>query len=88
MSRKTSNDGGKTKLTEADHILLSHLIRGLTMEQAAEQMKSTVNALGRRLFRMRVLLECNTTYQLIALEMVFLIGEAGEPAPFLPPSGT
>lgn len=63
----------KTRLNEIDHQLLLLLIQGKTVEEAGLEMNRTHSSLNERLKRIKFCLQCNTTYQVIALEMVNLL---------------
>lgn len=63
----------KGKLDVQDHSILLALIRGLTAGGAAQELHMSMSAVNTRLQRMKLLLECDTLYQLIALEVVNLL---------------
>lgn len=63
----------KTKLNEIDHRLLLLLIQGRTMEEAGVEMNITRATLATRFIRIKQCLDCKTSYQVIALEMVNLL---------------
>lgn len=70
---------GKRRLDDDDHRMLGYLIRGSTLEEVAVIMALPIGTVRSRMDRMRKFLECRTTYQVIALEVINLMGteEAG-----------
>jgi len=64
----------KTRFNPFDHAILLSLIRGNNMSETAKLLGISVGQLGNRIKRMNALTQCNTTYQLVALEMVNLLG--------------
>lgn len=76
----------KRCLTAEDHQILLQLIRGITVEDAGKALGLNRQTTTTRLNRMRILTECQATYQLVALEAINLM-ESNAELPELPVLG-
>lgn len=63
----------KRRLNEVDHQALICLIQGMSITQTAARIGSTTVALRARLSRIKRCLECETLFQVIATEVIYLM---------------
>ncbi len=65
----------KRLMTELDHDFLSCLIKGMDHTEASKHLGVSYDTMSKRLERLKRALDVKTTYQLVALEVIFQLGD-------------